>query len=100
MKRNKKYTYGEVKEYIESLGYILLSDIYINSNTKLIFKDKEGYYYTSNLNNLKNSKFPWLVHTSNPYSLQNIKLWLKLNNKPYILVTDNYDKNNISMVFK
>lgn len=100
MKRNKKYTYEEVKEYIESLGYMLLSDIYINSNTKLIFKDKEGYYYTSNLNNLKNSKSPWLVHTSNPYSLQNIKLWLKLNNKPYILVTDNYDKNNISMVFK
>lgn len=47
MKRNKKYTYEEVKEYIESLGYILLSDIYINSNAKLIFKDKEGYYYTS-----------------------------------------------------
>ena len=35
---SKKYTYQEVKEYIESFGYKLLSTEYLNSHTKLLIK--------------------------------------------------------------
>jgi hypothetical protein len=36
----KKYTYEEVKEYIESLDYELISKEYIDNAHKLIIKDK------------------------------------------------------------
>ena len=51
-KNNKKYTHKEVKIYVNSLGYELISKEYINNKHKLILKDKIGYYYFSTLNSL------------------------------------------------
>ena len=91
---NKKinyHRYNEIKIYIESLGYELVSKTY-DPKSKLIIKDNFGYYYVINLMNLKLGKKPSYVHTSNPYTIQNIKLWLKLNNKSFELVTEVYTK--------
>jgi len=41
--KNTKYEYGEVKEYIEKEGYILLSDTYINNRKKLKLKCPENH---------------------------------------------------------
>jgi hypothetical protein len=42
---NKKYTFKEVKEYIEKEGYSLLSNKYINANSKLEVKCIKGHIY-------------------------------------------------------
>jgi len=83
----------EVKTYIENLGYELISKEYINNSRKLIIKDNYGYYYTIKLNNLKYGSPPCFVEKRNPYSIQNIKLWCKLNNKPFILLSEEYKGN-------
>jgi len=91
---SKKFTHEEVEKFIENLGYELTSE-YINSKEKLTLRDKNtGYLYFSNLNNLKNGKIPDAFHKSNPYTIQNIKLWCKLNNKPFELVSNTYEGNN------
>ena len=41
----KKLTYDEVKEFIENLGYELLSKEYVNSKTKLLIKCDKGHEF-------------------------------------------------------
>lgn len=49
----KKKTFEEVKEYIESQGYILKSTEYINNQTNLDMICPNGHNYSANFNNFK-----------------------------------------------
>lgn len=51
-----KMTYEEVKNYIEAQGYILLSDNYKNTTTKLIIKCPNGHIYKTTFSNFKQGK--------------------------------------------
>ena len=89
-----KLTYKEVKICVESLGYELISKEYLNNSQKLILKDTSGYYYVSNIKNLKNGHPPCFIEKRNPYTIQNIKLWCKINQKPFELLSDTYKNNH------
>ena len=93
-KSTKKFTYIEVKECVENLGYKLISDKYINSRSKIIFKDNKGYFYNVVFSSLKIGNIPDKFHKSNPYTIQNIKLWCELNNKSFKLVSKEYNGND------
>jgi len=87
----KKYNYKEVKDYIESLGYKLLDSIYICGTNKLTLIDSEGYYLSTTYYNIFLSKrTPMKFIKYNPYTIQNIKLWLELNNKQFELLSNEY----------
>jgi len=92
----KKYTYEEVKIYVNNLGYELISKEYIN-NKKLILKDIDGYYYFIILTNLQRGKIPDKFNIFNPYTINNIHNWIKINKKPYRLISDTYigSSNNL-----
>lgn len=47
-------------------------------------------YYVSFYYLLKGYNHP-IVHRSNPYSIQNINLWIKINKKPYKLLSKKYN---------
>ena len=86
-----KCTYEDVKQYIESLGYKLVSEYYNNNHQQLIIIDTSGYYYTTILGRLKRGIIPDKFNKSNLYTVQNIKLWCKLNNKSFELISEIYD---------
>lgn len=46
--RGRNWTYEEVKDYIESKGLILISDVYINATTKLKISCKYGHIFERN----------------------------------------------------
>lgn len=52
----KKLTYEYVKEYIESFGYELLSEEYVNIGTKLLLKCPKGHLYEVNFRDFKFSE--------------------------------------------
>lgn len=83
------YTYLEVCGIFKQYGFELVSNKYDNMMQKLYCKDSIGYLYNTNLSNLIINKNPSLFFNSNPYTIQNIKLWCKLNNKPFILLSNN-----------
>ena len=89
MGKRHRYVYEEVKEIVNNLGYELISKEYYYKN-KIIFKDKEGYYYFCMLSGLIKNKTAKQFFPSNPYTIQNIKLWCKLNNKSFELLSDTY----------
>jgi len=96
-----KHTYEEIKLLVESKELELISKEYLRNCDKLTVKDKEGYYYYVSLCSIQKSAFTIKVHQSNPYSLQNIKLWCKLNNKPFELIDNQiYIKGTINLKWK
>ena len=95
-----KHDYEYVKKYIENRNYFLISDTYKNNRTKLTLKDSCGYLYYISFDNLQSNRNPEKFHKSNPYTIQNIKLWCKLNNKPFELVSKEYKGNNKKLKWK
>ena len=55
-KMNKKWNYEDVKKYIESFGYKLISKEYINNKTKILIQCDKGHIYETTFNNFKNKK--------------------------------------------
>lgn len=101
----EQYTYIKAKEYVKTLGFEIIGDFsdneIIKTKQKIILRDSFGYLYISIINNLKNDFKPRFTHKSNPYSIQNIKLWCKLNNKPFELVDEQeYKDSNIFLKWK
>ena len=86
----QRFTIEQVREILLKYGFELLSKEYINSKTNLIYKDCDGYFYYSTLDTFRRSKKGKRFHPSNPYTIQNIKLWCILNNKPFKLISDVY----------
>jgi hypothetical protein len=91
--KSNPFTLQNIKQWLilNNIKLELLSDKYEKLQNCLLFKDEDGYYYTQIFNNLLNFDFPRKFHTSNPYTIQNIKLWCKLNNKPFELISDKYE---------
>jgi len=89
---SNSYTIQNIKLWLElnDNKYNLLSKNYKNSQQKIILKDKDGYFYTISLSNLVAGKSPSFVRNNNPYTIQNIKLWCKLNNLSIELVSNIY----------
>jgi hypothetical protein len=100
--RNKKRVdiFNDMKIFFETLGYQLITKEYVDAKTKLIFKDRDGFFYFSNFNHMKIYKNSNKFDISNPYTIQNIKLWCKLNNKPFELLSEEYEGNRNKLKWK
>lgn len=94
---SKKITKEEAIKILNDNGYELLSDEYTNSQTRIYIMDLNGYKFETCINsfnrNIKQNISFRIVDSKNPFSIDNIKLWLKLNNKPFILLSDKYIGN-------
>lgn len=89
----RKLILKEVREIVKNKGYKLISEIYNGYSDKLIIEDGEGYRYYESLTRLSVRK-PVRFHNKNPYSIYNIKLWCKLNNKYFKLLSEKYTSIN------
>jgi len=58
---------------------------------------EEGYLVYSSIINLRANKQPLIFATTNPYTIYNIELWIKLNNKKIELISEKYEGNNKDM---
>lgn len=91
---SRKHDIEYVRKLIYEISeYTLLDNVYINNRTKMTAIDKNGYKYYFTLENLIFAKAARMVDKSNPYSIENIKLWLKNNDLPYELLSTEYNGN-------
>ncbi len=79
-------------------GYELLTDTYQNSTCRLMIKDYDGYLYFVSYrdlaDNAKRKRVLEKFYPTNPFTIHNIHLWLKLNNIPYKLLSTEYIDNS------
>lgn len=89
----ERHSYEHVKSSIEKTGFTLLSSNYKNNSSELIVADKEGYKYTTSYQkilqkNINTNKGRF--YKNNPFTIDNISLYLKLNNIPLEIISDVY----------
>jgi len=93
----RKTDYYVVKQYVEELGYDLISKEYLNNAQKLILRDKDGYYYVIRWADILKGYKPRFVHKANPYSIDNIKLFLKINNSKLTLLSETFEGEDVDL---
>ena len=97
---SKKYTIEEITDIVVSNGFELISLEYVSANYPIIIKDQNGYYGKSLIGNLRTTLNFKRFHLSNPYTIQNIKLWVLQNNKPFELLSDTYYGQYDDLIWK
>ena len=96
------YTYDDVKNELQKLGYILLSTEYRNCKEKLLCLDKQGYkIFTSfdNINKHEKSSGSRRFHPSNPYTIENINHYAEINGLTSRCVSKEYINAKESLDF-
>lgn len=92
----KKRSEDDIKLMLSSLGYFLLKDYALDGKRRIIIRDSIGYKYDVSIFYILNGTVPEIFRRTNPFSLENISLWIKLNDKPFELTSNNKYVNNTS----
>lgn len=92
------------KEYVDreiiKRNYIPIDFEIMGYKSKIHFKDNDGYKYSIVWENfLKSKNFKQITYT-NPYSLENAKLYLLKNNIPIELISDKINNVSENLLFK
>lgn len=74
-------------------GYMIIDEEYKGGNSKMSCMDQYGYKYYCTLQNLRFAKRARAFAKSNPYTRDNIKLWMRINNKEDTLLSTEYFGN-------
>lgn len=78
-------TYEEIKERLKERGYNLLSEVYVNNKTPIIF-EKDGYKYENSWNGIIKTDNPKKWGISNRFSFDNMKLYMSRNGNQLELI--------------
>jgi len=95
VKITKEEAINRFKEY----GFKICGE-YKSTNTIVKCQDEDGYYYDLKLSNLKHNKSHQFVGDKNPYTIENIKTYLKNNNINTELLSDTYISCEKPLLFK
>ena len=99
---SKSYTYDEVKNEFKKRGYELLDTQYNNCKEKLLCLDQQGYKLLISFDKLQNRNIQGSrFHPSNPYTIENINNYAKLNgltSKCISEVYTNSKKSNLEFI--
>ena len=80
----------EVNKIIESNGLVMLCEEYKNNSTKILCIDKEGYKVLPTIQCLNANKKPRPFDKNNPFTIENIQLFLSKNNPNIELLSNEY----------
>lgn len=84
---NCRFSLEEVKQEFINRGYITLFNEYHNVDDRLLVQTTEGFKGFMSLHHLKKGIKLAPFTKLNPYVIENMKLWTKLNNKTYEILT-------------
>ena len=96
----KKYTDEEIGMKLNKRELILLEGEYQTCNSPIIVEDKEGYKYFTTIENIMKEGKLFKFNKSNPYTIDNIKIYLNNNFEDIILLSDSYNGSTNELVFK
>lgn len=86
----EKLKYEDVKRIVEEHRYIMLQDYYVNNRTKILIGNEFGYKCLSSFEQIKSAKQITWVYKNNPYSIENIQLFLDSKNEGTIILEKEY----------
>ena len=81
----KKLTFHDVYEYVSKKGFTILDNKYGGDSVKMNMGDSDGYLYYTSYGQIRSNN-PHRFFGGNPYTEQNIILWINKNKRPFSLV--------------
>lgn len=84
-----KYTQEEIAKIYKEHGWIVLEN-YINNKTPVHCMDVDGYQYKKTIGDVLANKGSYRFHKKNPYTIENINLFLRLNDITLKLNSNEY----------
>lgn len=96
---NKKYKQQQVVDIFKE-HELILRDVYRNRNTPLYCTDKYGYEYALRLGNLLRGDGRCRFHKGNPYTINNIKRYLRIDGSTLILLESKYIDSQTGMLLQ
>lgn len=101
LKNQDKYNINNVRKILNDNGVILLDNEYIDVKTKMLCKDKDGYYIYIVLNNfLSRNGVGRRFDKSNIYTINNINHYLKSKNLHFQCVSTNFSSSHEDLKFQ
>lgn len=92
-----KFNYEYVKSYIESFGYTLMSDDYINNRTKLTFKCDKDHVYETTFDTFKSGRRCRKCSGSKKHTIEEVKEYAR--EFQYEVLSTNYKDNKHKLIF-
>ena len=89
-----------VKDVFIEKGYEPIFSIYKNAHQKLLCKNKEGYKVLLSYDKLKQDRKPQPFYIGNPYTIENIKHFININNLNDELLSHEFKGSNEYLKFK
>lgn len=96
----KKEDFKNVQTIFLNKGFKLMDNSYVNARAKMLAVDNEGYKILISLDNLKRGKIPQKFYQNNPYTIDNIKLWLKQNNCNFKILSNKFISSDSKLIFE
>lgn len=96
-----KYTIADLKDLLKQRNYrLLFEQEFQGMNNKYYIIDEVGYKYYCNLSNFKKGVTPDPISKSNPFSIENIGIWLSTNAPNYESLESKFSGNSTLMWWK
>ena len=95
---NKKHSYKQVKEIINSIGYTLLSNTYKNINSKLLVKCDKDHEYEVSFHNFQQGNRCPVCSCKIKHTYEYVKTYIK--DEGYTLISDTYKNINSRLLVK
>jgi hypothetical protein len=87
---SQKFSIKKAKEFYINKGLTPLFDEYIGVDHRHLFETENGYKAMMSISDIKRGQHYYVFSKANPYTIYNIKKWIKDNNKQYDLLSDDY----------
>jgi hypothetical protein len=87
MKTYNQLSYEQVEKLFNKKGFTLITKEYENNQKKMECIDKDGYKLIISYGKLSTGRTPSKFGKGNPNTIENIKLFLKINSIPYELLS-------------
>jgi hypothetical protein len=95
-----KYTLQQVKNKLKEKELYMIENEYINSKTKFDIVDKEGYKYKISFNEyIQFHKQLDKFSIYNPFTIENIKIWSKINGYKNKILSTEYKSSSQKLIF-
>ena len=94
------YTKEKLQESLINLGLTMKEDTFTTVTKGFVAFTKEGYKVVVKPDNLINKKHPRVFSKTNPYTIENIKTYIKNNELEVDLISEEYLGNSIKMRWK
>lgn len=97
---NFYWTKEKIKEKLSDYGFELLSSEFLTIKNKYKIIDSEGYLFYVTLGNILNGKTPQKFYQYNPFTIDNIKNYIVLNNIDCVLLSTSYVNNTHKLLWE